>query len=247
MTAAPRSSGDPVGRAAVEALLAARWECADLLSRRPAPLVPDLLRAHAAELTASPFARDQVLSLALEAAARDLDVGAAPLGQGVMFLFDGESCAHPSRERIQASVRGQPSGQLSGADLAAAFERRLAAERLAPSELSLRLHEEARLQEALWDDPRLVAAPAVRQAMLGSVPRFAERAAQLDPSRRRAARRARARRRVHRGRPSRRSLAKRLAAVRRRMPDGVGWWIAAGVLAVAVAASVFPAAAALQD
>jgi hypothetical protein len=60
------------------AVAEARWEAADLLSRRPA-LAADLLRGHAAELAASPTARDQLLGLALERAAADLDAGRAPL------------------------------------------------------------------------------------------------------------------------------------------------------------------------
>lgn len=60
------------------AVAEARWEAADLLSRRPA-LAADLLRGHAAELAASPARSDQLLSLALERAAADLDAGRAPL------------------------------------------------------------------------------------------------------------------------------------------------------------------------
>jgi hypothetical protein len=60
------------------AVAEARWEASDLLSRRP-ELAADLLRGHAAELAASPDQADQLLCLALERAATDLDAGRAPL------------------------------------------------------------------------------------------------------------------------------------------------------------------------
>ena len=41
---------DPVALAAIDALLAARWACAEHLSRKPAALAIELLRGHAAEL-----------------------------------------------------------------------------------------------------------------------------------------------------------------------------------------------------
>ena len=87
MTRGPPAPEDPIASAAVEALLAARWECADVLSRRPARLAADLLRGHAAELATSPLASDQVLSLALDTAARDIEAGNPPLDGGAMFLF----------------------------------------------------------------------------------------------------------------------------------------------------------------
>jgi len=232
----PSADGDDlVARSAIEAVLVARWECADLLSRRPPRLAADLLRGHAAELAASPFARDQVLSLALETAARDIDRGATPLQQGAMFLFEGDACGTRPRETIREAVLAQPQPAGAPLDLAAEFERRVAAERLATGELARRMEAEARLQEALWDDPRLAAQPAVRHAILCSVPRLTARAADLDPRRRRAGRQARPRRRA----------VRRIAV--RRLKRAAGWRLALVVLAAAVAASALPIAAALQD
>lgn len=235
---------DIVARAAVEAVLVARWECSDLLSRRDPRLAADLLRGHAAELTASPFARDQVLSLALEAAARDIDRGAAPLHQGAMFFFEGEACGARPRDAIRETILRQASPACGPGDVVAEFERRVAPEHLTVRELSLRMDAEAQLQESLWDDPRLAAQPSVRRAILCSVPRLAARAADLDPSRRRAIRKSKAGRRAiprppaSRGRPARwRGLA----------PGVATWPLVLGLVAAAVAVTVLPLAAALTD
>ena len=234
MTGTAPDRDDLVARSAVEALLAARWESADLLSRRPACLAADLLRGHAAELATSPFARDQVLSLALETAARDIDSGAAPLDQGAMFLFEGDACGMRARESIRDAVLAQPSPS-SPTDVVGEFERRLAPEHLAASELSRRMEAEARLQEALWDDPRLTAQPAVRHAILCSVPRLTARAADLEAGRRRA------------GRQARRGRRRLRALVLRRPRRAAGWRLALVLLAAAAAASVLPIAAVLRD
>ena len=86
------------------AVAEARWEAADLLSRRPA-LAADLLLGHAAELAASPVRSDQLLSLALERAAADLDAGRAPLADAV----------EPSPLRTTARPSPWPLAALAGA------------------------------------------------------------------------------------------------------------------------------------
>lgn len=180
MTRVHAASKDPVASAAVEALLAARWECADLLSRRPSPLTADLLRGHAAELAGSAIAGDQVLSLALETAARDIEAGDDPLAAGVLFLMADAARTASARQSIRDDVLGQTVTS-APVDIVTEVERRLSDQRLPPADLAHRLAAEARLQEALWDDPRLPAGTAVRVAMLRSVEKFIARAAELDP------------------------------------------------------------------
>ena len=183
MTSPRTTPEDPVAGAAVEALLAARWEVAELLSRRPSLLAADLLRGRAAELATSALAGDQVLSLALETAAGDIEAGQPPLDEGALFLFADTGSLAGARESIRGMVMRQPGEPAPAAsDLVAEIERRLADERLTPAELSARLAAEARLQEALWDHPRLPAPTSVRLAMLCSIPKLAERAAELDPN-----------------------------------------------------------------
>jgi hypothetical protein len=87
------------------AVAEARWEAADLLSRRPA-LAADLLRGHAAELATSPVARDQLLGLALERAAADLDAGRAPLADGPDLAPPSGQVRRPANWRLAALAVG---------------------------------------------------------------------------------------------------------------------------------------------
>jgi hypothetical protein len=181
---------DVVATAAIDALIAARWQCADLLARRPPAFVRDLLLARAAELASSPIARDQILSRGLEAAAADLEAGRPPLEEGAAFLFRERSPCATAREIVREQVfryGGVPAR--ASDDAAAELERRVRAERPADHELSQRLAREAHLQEVLWDDPRLPAETHTRLIMLCAVPKVIERALALDPSYGRFARR----------------------------------------------------------
>lgn len=183
------ATSDVVATAAIDALLAARWQCADLQSRRPPASVRDLLLGHAAELACSPIARDQILSRALEAAAADVGAGRPPLDGGAAFLFrEGPPCVTP-RDTVREQVfrhGGVPA--CASDDAAAELERRVRAECPAEHELSLRLAREAHLQEVLWDDPRLPAETHTRLIMLCTVPKLVARALALDPSHARFAR-----------------------------------------------------------
>jgi hypothetical protein len=236
---------EPVAGAAVEALLAARWEVAELLSRRPSLLAADLLRGHAAELAASALASDQVLSLALETAARDIQAGNPPLDAGALFLFADDGGLAGARQSIRGMVMRQP-GEPTPApnDLVAEIERRLADEQLTPVEMSARLAAEARLQEALWDDPRLPAQTPVRLAMLCSIPKLAERAAELDPIQALACRNLRTRPRWS---PEVRTVPATDPASfwwRRWSPQHTGWLLIGGLFVAALVALVAPLGAA---
>lgn len=178
---------DPVAGATVDALMAAQWQCADLLSRKSSTLAGELLRGHAAELASSPIARDQILSKALDAAAADLEADRAPLRDGAAFFFrDPPPCATAKlvvREQVfrHHGVPGRASD-----DVAAELERRHRPDCRADHELSARLADEARLHELLWDDPRLPGEDHTRLIMLCAVPKMLERAQALDPNHARA-------------------------------------------------------------
>ncbi|MFL5297075.1 MAG: hypothetical protein ACJ798_11905 [Phenylobacterium sp.] len=185
-----RQPADPAVQAAVDALLAARWECADLLSRKPAVHAIELVSGRAAELASSPIGRDQMLSAALDAAAADLGAGRPPLPDGTGFFFRGRAPCPTARLVIREQVFRHPGVPGRAADEAAAeLERRCRLECRSERELSARLWSEASLQRSLWDDPRLPAQTHTRLIMLCAVPKLARRAADLDPSHARVARR----------------------------------------------------------
>jgi len=190
MSAPDAALPDVVATAAIGALMAARWKCADLLSRRPPASVRDLLLGRAAELASSPIARDQILSRALDAAAGDVEAGRPPLDQGAAFLFREPSPCVRAREVVREQVfrHGCVPARASD-DAATELECRVRAECPDGHELSVRLAREAHLQEVLWDDPRLPAETHTRLIMLCAVPKVIARALALDPSHARFARR----------------------------------------------------------
>lgn len=177
-------------RATYEALSEARWESCDVLSRRPSDLAPDLLRGHSAELATSPIARDQVLSIALEATARDLDEGRAPSGEGALAFFKAAPPSEALRKPIRDSVLDLRPGPIAveAAAATAELEERHRVEAPDVFDLAARLKAEAELQEALWDDPRLPAEPAVRLVMMQSASHLRARAETLERTARRKSR-----------------------------------------------------------
>jgi hypothetical protein len=227
------AAADELAQAVVEAVSTARWECAELLTRKDPHSVRDLLLGHAAELAGSALARDQILGKALEAAAADVHAGREPLGGGMGFFFR-EVVPDAAREALRGQVFrhcGVPSraSQAAAADL----ERRLRTEGLADWEVSERLAAEARLHERLWDDPRLGAETHTRLIMLCAVPKIIEQSEALDPSRARHLRR----RETPHGRRMRALTLFRPrssgSAPRRPLLE---WLFAAGVMAAAAAA-----------
>jgi hypothetical protein len=233
---------DPLGCAAVEALRAARWECAELLSRRPSLLAADLLRAHAAELATSALASDQVLSLALETAARNLELGTAPVDEADLFLAAEASGAAEDRERLRTLVL-QQSPAPSSVDVVGDLERRLADHRLTPAGLSRRLAAEANLQQALWDDPRIPAGIAVRLAMLRSIPKLAQRASDLEGDPTAACRNVTPRAASPAGPAAfgtRRAKSSTASSASRWSSQKTGWLLLIGLLVFALIATVAP-------
>jgi hypothetical protein len=187
---------DLVAAAAVDALMAARWQCADLLTRKSAASTRDLLFGRAAELASSPIARDQILSKMLEAAAADLEAGRPPLQEGASVFCRERSPCCTARQIVRQQVfrhTGVPARASAAA--AAELERRHRAENLPDYQLCDRLAAEAQLHELLWDDPRLPADAHTRLIMLCTTPKLVERAQDLEPSHARSVRRRNAPRR----------------------------------------------------
>jgi len=173
-----------VAAAALGALTQARWQSGGLLSRESADAAPELLRGHAAEMASSPLGRDQMLSLALLAAADDLEAGRSPAMVSERVLLEP---GPDDAARLGVRTRVLSSGLLPTADARRAaedLERRHRPECANDLELSARLTADANLHELLWDDPRLPADDRARLTMLFSVPQLLERADALGPGRR---------------------------------------------------------------
>lgn len=163
-----------------EALREAWWERLEMSTRRPADLVPDLLRARAAELALSPIGRDQILSRAMDLIA-ERRREPSPVDADVLF---GGSPTEEQRLAVRQRVfaaGAQPS--FASSDAAARVEERHRRS-LADGSAALISHAltfDAALHETLWDDPRAPASDPVRLALLCSVPKLRERAAELAP------------------------------------------------------------------
>lgn len=172
-----------VASAALGALSEARSRGADLVARRSREAACEQLRGLAAEMASSPIGRDQVLRLALMAAAENLERG-EPVEAAGAQAFLGRPPA-VERERLEIRRRVFQAGGTPAAEsarVADSLERRHRPECANASELSERLMEDATLHEILWDEPRLACDDRTRLVMLLSVPKLLERAEQLDPA-----------------------------------------------------------------
>lgn len=143
---------------------------------------PDLLRRHAAAMAASPIARDQILALALTAAAEDLERRRPPRTRGLGALVEGGEVTEDARLEVRRQVfrHGAPPAAESRR-VVEDLERRYQPECATPRALSRRLRDDARLHELFWDDPRLACDGRTRLVMMSSVPALLARAAALDP------------------------------------------------------------------
>lgn len=174
---------DAKARISAAASLAALTEAwrrrEDLLAHGSAEAAPALLREHAAKMARSPLAQDQVLSLALLAAADDVGVGWG--GAASQFLL-----AEPGPEdaqRLGVRMRVLNSSFAPAADArhaARELERRHRPGCGSDRELAARLVADADLHERLWDDPRLPGDDRTRLIMLFAIPQLLERADALD-------------------------------------------------------------------
>lgn len=173
----PDGPGNPVvAAAALGAFTEARWRRGDLLSRKSANLAPDLLRGHAAEMAFSPIGRDQVLSLALVAAANELEAGREAADERAAF-FRAPGPDESARLVVRARTLSlDVDATCEARGVVEELERRYGPECAGGFELAERLRNDASLHELLWDDPRLPCTDRVRLAMLYSAPKLLERA-----------------------------------------------------------------------
>jgi hypothetical protein len=138
-----------------------------------------MLRGHAAALLTSPIARDQLLTLSLTAAAEDLDAGRCPGGK-VRYALPRHRADEAMRPEIRRDAAA--AGPVRAAEIRRVvdgLELRHRPECADDVGLADRLAEEARLHQALWDDPGLRCAPHVRLVMLFSARPLFERSEAL--------------------------------------------------------------------
>lgn len=217
-----------VASAARGAATQARWQSRDLLSRRSLDAAPDLLRGQAAEMAFSPHARDQILSLALSAAAAELERGGATKATGLPAFLDGPAPSEAARLVVRGEVfHSGPLRASASRKVADAIERRHRPDCRSRREIAERLREDAALHTLLWDDPRLPCDSRTRLLMLFSIPKLLDRADHLDP--------------IGAGPPGRPSLLARLdprPAIRRLLSQiPTGWLVSGSVVAALFALS----------
>ncbi len=212
---------DAVVAAVSAALAEARWQSRELVSRRPPKAAADLLRGQAGEMAFSPIARDQILGLALSAAAAELERGSRLVTE--LDVLDGPAPSEALRQLVRAEAyRSGPLPASQSRKVAETLERRRRLEGGSERDLAERLREEAALHTRLWDDPRLPSDSLGRLVMLCAVPKLLERAEALEAASADAAARDR------RG-PLRRLVRRVLSAI------PTGWLVGGGVVAFAIA------------
>lgn len=173
--ASPSPAGKILEAACAEALAAARWDEADLATRWPGDEARALLLAKAAECALSAFARDQLLSVAIERVVGHADRETP--------LLDGTTDPGERAEIARQTFALGPH-KASETDALVALVESRHAPRLGGGTASDRvaacfLREDAVLHELLWDHPDLPADPHTRLAMLCAIPRLRDRADQL--------------------------------------------------------------------
>ena len=200
------------------------------------------MRGHAAELATSALASDQVLSLALETAARDIQPGTPPLDEAGVFLGAEEGDVAEARERLRMLVL-QPSPAPSPVDVV----ERTRASPCGPSvdgrPNSPAAHGGSQPSRGALGRPRIPAAIPVRLAMRQSIPKLRRRASELadeaPPARRNTARGA-----AH-ARPPAAGLQRRAGVPvsslsRRGSSKQMAWVVIVGMLVIALVATAVP-------
>ena len=140
------------------------------------------LRAQARDLAGSAVARDQIRSRAFESAADDVAWGRPPLADWRLFAIDALPAPEADRAPLRAAA-AQPVSEDAAHRLAREVEHRaLSSDDTvdAVRSLAVDLAAEAQMQEMLWDDPRIAAAPEVRALMRASAAVLRRRAEELD-------------------------------------------------------------------
>src|SRR5690606_13299718 len=140
------------------------------------------LRAQARELAGSAVARDQIRSRAFESAADDVAWGRPPLADWRLFAIDTPAASEADRAHLRPAPT-EPVSEDAADRLAREVEHRALSSGDtvdAVRSLAADLAAEAQLQEMLWDDPRIAAAPDVRALMHASAAVLRRRAGELD-------------------------------------------------------------------
>ena len=143
--------------------------------------IAQILSEEAENARISPLAYDQLLALALEAAAHPGEVRSpvldalgerpSPIEQ---FHLRRRVFAHYDVDRTRSVARAAPDW---------ALRRTSRDERADPARLAAALRREADLNLDLWDHPALPATPALRALMLGCVEALRQRAAAVARTR----------------------------------------------------------------
>lgn len=160
---------------AAAVLAKARWEARDLLSRRSRESAIELLFAHAAELALSPNAPDQLLGVALSAAAQSVAEGRAVLASPPTVFVDYDGKLHATRRAIRNKVFHYATDHWQAAlEQAALFTQASQAQENPKNgfaDSTKGLTEAAiELQRHLWDHPQIRADAHIRLVMFLSLP-----------------------------------------------------------------------------
>lgn len=175
-----------VAAAATAAMAEVYDDIVDLFGRHGRAAVVVHLRQRAQMLGRAASARDQLKSCAMDAAADDVAWGRSPFGQWTAFLAQ----ENWPDEALRSQVRPPPGYDTTQTRTAAEAWARETEARLirrtsdvcdAARSLPERLAEEVRLQDALWDDPRLPASPATRALIRAGGEALQRRLSDLGP------------------------------------------------------------------
>ncbi len=143
------------------------------------------LRVRARELAQSPIGRDQLRSLAFDAAADDIAWGRAPLA--TWRTFDSEVDCPADLERLDLRLQlppPDPAVRSKGEKIAQEIEWNFLASLAGPDTsggLLEELSRSAAIQAALWGDPRIIATQDIRLVMQASIAPLQRRHAALSP------------------------------------------------------------------
>jgi hypothetical protein len=171
-----------VASAELGALIEASLVACDLAQRRSAAGMAERLRGYAEELAPSPAGRDQVLRLALLAAAADLEDDRLLGGVRGLVNLHSEPDTGARRGVRAAAVAAPFVSRAEAQRVADDLERRHRPEARDARDLAERLTSEAGLHSLLWDDPRLACHTETRCAMRASIRPLLERAGSLSPA-----------------------------------------------------------------
>jgi hypothetical protein len=174
--------GDLIASAALGAVMEARWHAQDLLSRKPRNAAPSLLRGLAGEMSFSPVARNQVLSVALNLVADALEQDGDIYAIGALEVLERLGPSEADRLAVRREVlAGGSTPTTEPRQVVETLESHYRPDCRSSAVLARRLRDEASLHELLWDHPKLACDHGTRLVMVFSVLALLERADEIDP------------------------------------------------------------------